>query len=340
MSGNPLISVIIPCFNASAWIRETLDSVRAQDMEASQIEVIVVDDGSTDASAEVVRAAQAPGLRLIRTDNRGAAHARNVGTRAASGAFFQYLDADDLLSPSALRARREALEKSGADVVYGPFQRLVESGPGRYTLAEVVDQRIEQVNADTELAAFSCFWVPPVALMYRRRIVEKIGSWNEAYPVIQDARFLQDAAHCGASFMYLPGVGATYRVRSGSLARRSKLALEADILENSLDTERRWRRLNQLTPERAAYLAKSFRRSAEQLFWLDASRFRRAMEAFRSLSPAAAPSAFVSGCERLQRTCGEGVARVLARPVWLVWRLTGRLFRRCCPTGQQPGMTS
>src|ERR1017187_3296287 len=93
---NQLVSVIIPMFNAERWIVETLASVEAQTYSRELIEIIVVDDGSADASAEIV-GRHFPHVNLLRTPNGGASRARNVGTAVSRGVFLQYLDADDLL---------------------------------------------------------------------------------------------------------------------------------------------------------------------------------------------------------------------------------------------------
>ena len=115
---NQLVSVIIPMFNAERWIVETLASVEAQTYPRELIEVIVVDDGSTDASAEIV-AREFPRASLLRTANGGASRARNAGTAVARGVFLQYLDADDLLVRDKLVRQAQALENTGAEVAYG-----------------------------------------------------------------------------------------------------------------------------------------------------------------------------------------------------------------------------
>ena len=103
-----LVSVIIPCHNAEAWLGETLDSVAIQRDVAC--EVIVVDDGSTDASARVAASVGGRHVRVIRQAQHGVAAARNTGTEVARGAFLQYLDADDILAAGAVRARLTALQ--------------------------------------------------------------------------------------------------------------------------------------------------------------------------------------------------------------------------------------
>src|SRR5262245_48041792 len=94
------VSVIIPCFNAQEWIVKTIQSVIAQKL--SDIEIIVVDDGSTDNSAAVIRR-EFDSARLLQTSNQGPSRARNLGTRVSSGDFLQYLDADDVLIEGKLK---------------------------------------------------------------------------------------------------------------------------------------------------------------------------------------------------------------------------------------------
>src|SRR5579862_6606561 len=96
----PKVSVLIPCYNAEKWVGETLESVFRQTWP--EIEVIVVDDGSTDRSVDVVRSFARPNLRLIQQANRGSTAARNVCCKHAVGDYIHYLDADDLIEPDKI----------------------------------------------------------------------------------------------------------------------------------------------------------------------------------------------------------------------------------------------
>lgn len=101
-AGLPKISVVIPCYNAVAYVAEAVRSV--DDQGWPELEIIVVDDGSIDGSADVVAAAF-PGIRVIRQSNAGVAAARNAGLREATGDWIAFLDADDLWLPGKLRAQ-------------------------------------------------------------------------------------------------------------------------------------------------------------------------------------------------------------------------------------------
>jgi glycosyltransferase involved in cell wall biosynthesis len=321
-------SVIIPCFNAARWIEATIRSVISQTVPQSEIEIIVVDDGSKDDSTNRIMAIQAVNLRLIQIRNHGASYARNVGTAASSGQFIQYLDADDLLFPQALSLRRQALITHSADVAYGRYERLIEQENGTFAYGPVVGQKMEKVSPDSELAAFSSFWVPPVALMYRRTIVEKIGAWNRSLPVIQDARFLQDAAYFKAQFVYVPEVLAAYRVhRKGSLSKRSVDLFERDILKNIHQTENRWRKNGLLTPARTEYLSATYKRSAEKFFVRDSVRFQHAYAAHRRLRKPW-QIGFVDLCATMQAGLGANPARMILKPVWLYVRGIRFVLRR------------
>jgi glycosyltransferase involved in cell wall biosynthesis len=94
----PLVSVVIPVYNAEAFLRESLDSVLAQDYDP--FEVIVVDDGSTDASGQIAQSY--PDVRYLRQENQGASSARNLGIADARGEMIANVDADDVIPPQKL----------------------------------------------------------------------------------------------------------------------------------------------------------------------------------------------------------------------------------------------
>jgi glycosyltransferase involved in cell wall biosynthesis len=116
--GDPRISVIMPAYNASATIQDALGSLVAQ--TSREFEVVVVDDGSTDETAEIVRevASRAPFvLQLVSKPNGGRADARNVGMAHASGEFLAFVDADDTAEPAMLELLLACADATGADLV-------------------------------------------------------------------------------------------------------------------------------------------------------------------------------------------------------------------------------
>jgi len=111
-----LVSVVVPMFNGAPTIQRTLSSALNQTWPA--IEIVVVDDGSTDDGARVVEkfAAHDKRVRLLRQENAGVAAARNAGASAATGRYLAFLDADDLWAPEKIELQMRALEDGGEDV--------------------------------------------------------------------------------------------------------------------------------------------------------------------------------------------------------------------------------
>ena len=279
-----LVSVIIPSYNAKRFLADTLESAFVQTYPLT--EIILIDDGSTDGTARLIRS-YGGRVKAAFGPNRGASAARNRGTALARGEFIQYLDADDLLTPDAIAHRVAALQETGADVAYSDWEKLVETAAGVFETGERIVRRAEQVHPTLEIALVTDFWAPPAAVTYRRTIVDKIGAWKEWLPVIQDARFLQDACLLGGRFVYVPGVGARYRVHlsGASLSRSSGAAFVSDVFRNACDLQAVFEARGGINPEERRALAQIFGYVARSLFFQDRSAFRDCMARLSQLDP-------------------------------------------------------
>jgi glycosyltransferase involved in cell wall biosynthesis len=283
-----VVSIIVPCYNSERFLAETLESAFAQSYP--QTEIIVIDDGSTDGTAELIRS-YSDRLRAEFSSNRGASAARNRGTVLARGEFIQYLDADDLLTPNAVADRTAALKRSGADIAYSDWERLVEIKPNVFEIGEQVVRRIEDVHRNLEVALLTSFWAPPVAITYRRSIVGKTGGWKEWLPIIQDARFLQDAGFVGGQFIYVPGIGGRYREHLGaSLSRRSNAAFVSDVFRNACDLQKLFESRGSMSAEERQALAQIYDYVARSLFFHDKLAFRDCIARLYDLEPGFRPS--------------------------------------------------
>jgi glycosyltransferase involved in cell wall biosynthesis len=313
------ISVIVPSFNARLWIVDTLNSVQSQSVPS--LEVIVVDDGSTDGTSELL-AVEFPSVRVVRTANLGPSRARNLGTSLSTGAFLQYLDADDILLPHKIRHQVDALDRSGADVAYGGWQELNVQADGSTVLGRLVEREIQK---RAEIALITDFWCPPAAYLFRRRIVDKVGAWNERLPIIQDARFVLDCALHGGQFVYCPGVAALYRVHSaGSVSTRDPIAFVRDCLTNAQEVEQWWRERDGLDGERQNALQMVYQYTARASFERDKTTFVAACQRLAHLNPhyvPAGPWHFALAARFLGYPRAEALAwnyRKLKR-VWSKW---------------------
>ena len=169
-STSPLVSVVIPCFNQAHFLGEAIESVLAQTRH--DVEVVVVDDGSTDNTSAVAR--RYPGVRLVRQDNAGLSRARNAGLATCAGTFVVFLDADDALLPAALDTAIRAFENHPAcALVFGHSMFVMDDGsraPDAFT-PTFTDDHYGDVLA-------GCPIIAPGSVTYRRAVVEAIGGFH------------------------------------------------------------------------------------------------------------------------------------------------------------------
>src|SRR5262245_34222035 len=123
----PRISIVVPIYNVERYLDDCLLSLSAQTY--GDLEVVMVDDGSTDGSAAIAahHAERDPRLRLVRQANHGLGHARNTGAAAASGEFLAFADSDDRLPADALELLLASLERTGSDFATGNIHRFTST---------------------------------------------------------------------------------------------------------------------------------------------------------------------------------------------------------------------
>jgi len=207
------VSFVVPVFNTGPYLREAIDSIHANASPATTIEILLVDDGSTDEETlELLRQASIePGVRVLTLlCNRGPSAARNAGIRAAQGEWIAFLDADDLLAPGALQARLAVIDaQPQARWIMGTL--LVMTAPGQNQsgyfpdLAAFGTAILPGVLAirDPARMLLARFKIPQVGTaMLRRDLVEQIGGFNESLKYWEDWYFWLRAA-CHADLLWI-----------------------------------------------------------------------------------------------------------------------------------------
>jgi len=219
-----LVSVIIPCYNQAHFLGEAIESVLAQSYP--HFEVIVVDDGSTDATAEV--AARYSGVHVIRQDNQGQAVARNSGAYQSRGSYLIFLDADDRLLPHALEAGLEHMNAHPeCAFVFGRCNHIAADGSPLPTRGIESCPATEHYYVELLHAHFIA---TPALVMYRRAVFESVGGFDTS----SSARGAEDwdlnlRIARKLPICYHDKVIAQYRLHNTSTSRNSASMLKATL---------------------------------------------------------------------------------------------------------------
>jgi len=203
----------MPCFNSAMYVSRAIRSVVTQGF--SDFELVVVDNGSTDATAEIVSGIADPRIRLVAEQNRGVGHARNRGLSASRGAFVAFLDADDTWAPGFLQRMFFALNANlNLALVYCGWQNLgVPSERGQ----PFVPQDYETPDKRALLIA-GCRW-PIHAALTRREFIDAAGGFDTRFVVGEDFLLWMTIA-CFNPIYRVPEVLAYYNHHDGIQATR------------------------------------------------------------------------------------------------------------------------
>ena len=261
----PLVSIVIPCYNSQKWVQQAVKSCLNQTYP--NIEIIVVDDGSTDRSLEVLRQFL-PRIRLETGPNRGGNSARNRGFALSTGEYIQYLDADDYLEPDKIARQVRFLEETKADVVYGDWRDRRHLPGSNLSYLDRIE--VSGVQQDIVASLLSFWWVNGGAVLYRRQVVNQVGGWDEALRAFQDTDFLTSVALSGAKIRYQPGCYFIYRKYGAVTVSTSNFSRWLESYCISLNkSEVALARTGRLTQEYRAALAVGYYKTAQACYWFD-----------------------------------------------------------------------
>lgn len=234
----------MPAYNAARTISESVKSVLEQTID--DLELVVVDDGSTDDTGSIVRSFDDPRIRYVRTENSGVSAARNCGFAMSHGRYLQFLDSDDLLHPAKIERQIERMsadhDLSSAVCAWGRFSQhvddlLVVRGPHWRDCDPLEHLRFELCGKGT---------MPPLVWLVPRPIAEQVGEWRVGVNRMEDtdyfARVAMASRHilfCGDTWGYYrswqPGsLSAAAGRRTAESMRASCRAIEQEMLKHFL----------------------------------------------------------------------------------------------------------
>ena len=303
-----LVTIGIPCYNGGQWIAGSVQS--ALDQTWMEKEVVVIDDGSTDNSLEILRQF-GDRIRVVSVSNGGVNRARNRILREARGDWVQYLDADDYLRPEKIeRQVSEAGGLEAADILYSPI--LLEQWRDGHPLP----LQPEPLDSKSDIYTQLLRWQLPQTggALWRKAALEAIGGWSEDPTQLCDEHDCYfRAMKAGFRFFFAPTPNAVYRIWSNSTRSHSlqeKVIVSRTELCESL---REWlQSRGAWTPAHQAVLGQSFLEMARTLASKDLDRatlYHARRKRDIRLAGAAAPRSY----QVVYRALGFRAAELVAR---------------------------
>ncbi|MBV9492792.1 MAG: glycosyltransferase family 2 protein [Acidobacteria bacterium] len=263
------VSVIIPTYNRAHLIGAAIESALGPD-----VEVIVVDDGSTDGTLELLEKYD---VQVVRSPGRERHHrARNRGMDAAQGEFLKFLDSDDLLEPGSLAAEVQLARETNADIVLSGWVDLLADGRRKIGHAPQLDRPIEDVLLSGEA-------VPTTAALYRRSYLLEHGfRWDPAVKKMDDWWFFVITVLGGGKVVRRDGNAYVLREHRGE-----RVTSAHNMLDNAEDHYIVMRELERVatTPARRKRLAQYWYKELRVCSLYDRPRFEREMEKVLELDP-------------------------------------------------------
>jgi len=259
MSTQPTVSVIIPTFNRGHTIANAIQSVQEQSIKP--LEIIVIDDGSTDNTGAIIKA-DFPEIKLYRQSNHGVSHARNRGIESASGEWIALLDSDDAWYPGKLDAQLNLLERN-------PETRLCHCDEHWIRNGRRVNQRLrhEKRGGNIYQHCLPLCAISPSAALIHNSVFEDIGYFDEELPACEDYDFwlritaLEPVVYCDAPLVIKHGGHADQLSRKFMAMDKFRLiALEKILLAEVLNEPDEQATINTLHKKFQVYSAGAMKR--------------------------------------------------------------------------------
>ena len=229
MMASPLVSILIPSYNAGQWLDATLETALGQ--THTPCEVIVVDDGSTDDSLAIAQRFRGRGVVVVPQHNGGASAARNRALSLARGEYIQFLDADDLLAPDKIQRQLALLRSRGNGfVAASEWIRFIGEPPQSALTPQLTWRDMSAVDFLVTCAMEEMMF-PPIAWLIPRELCERAGGWDEHISVNDDGEYMSRVLAASSGIVFASGARAYYR--SGNPAsyasQRSCRAAESEL---------------------------------------------------------------------------------------------------------------
>lgn len=290
------VSVVIPAFNVAEWIDATLASVYRQTYPHDRLDIVVVDDGSSDRTEAIARASlESSDIRhfvLRNNTSEGPSAARNRGWRHARGTWIQFLDADDLLEPDKIAAQVAAAQHAPADVaaLFSPWGRLIQSGSD-WTTESIHPTPVIGNDALLDILRTDNF-LQLGCLLFERTWLNRVDGFSRQFRLIEDVDLLMRIVMDGGTLQPMASARplSWYRQRDGSLSRENSAAFIEGCVRNAKLAETYWRSRHQLTSPRVELLSEIYFAATRFYAEPDPERFRALTHDLYELDPHFVPT--------------------------------------------------
>ena len=235
-----LVSIIIPTHNRVDIISETLDSVINQDYK--NIEILVVDDYSTDDTESVVMnyVLRFPQISYYKSIQKGACAARNLGILKSKGEYIQFVDDDDWLAENFISKRLDALV-ANSDLGFATCNMLYKKEKDSKDILKYFSMDQLEHNIETHLLYSA---LPAPLFLFRRTTITKIGLWDETCLRYQDIRYYHRLFLYSIKGIWLPDYLYWVRIHNNSISKKKDLKTIISICTVFMNIEKEWKDLN------------------------------------------------------------------------------------------------
>ncbi len=231
-----LVSVIIPAYNAGKYLAATLDSLLAQTWK--NIEIIVVNDGSTDNTLAIAGSYRQQGVITISQENKGQDAAINNGYGYSKGSYIKFMDADDLLNPEMIEIQMNTLSRSDEYVAYGEWGRFYNDRPDLADFAPM-DYWKDATPVDFLTSRPGGVMLQCGIMLVPRKLVDAAGLWDERLILYNDTEFFNRVLLQSKGIKFSKGARLYYRsgMNNSISAGRTRKFFESTFLATNLIAE-------------------------------------------------------------------------------------------------------
>ena len=229
MLHSQLVSIIISAFNAEKYIAETLDAVLQQTYP--NLEVIVVNDDSTDNTLSIAESYKSRGVLVFSQDKKGQDAALNLGYKHSKGEYIKFMDSDDLINPEMVELQVNAISTSSDHIAYGEWARFYHNNPSNANF-ESLDywkntDPIEFIIARPEGVMLQCG-----IILIPRHLIDKVGVWDERLVLYNDTEFFNRIILASKGVKFVKGARLYYRsgMASSISAQNGRKYFESTLL--------------------------------------------------------------------------------------------------------------